>query len=51
MSKAVAYRHLGEIAGRQGDAKRAVAFLRRAVAEDPALDEARSLIETYERGV
>jgi tetratricopeptide (TPR) repeat protein len=51
MSKAVAYRHLGEIAGRQGDPKRAVAFLRRAVAEDPALEEARSLIETYERSV
>jgi thioredoxin-like negative regulator of GroEL len=45
MSKAVAYKHLGEIAYQQGDSKRAVVMLKRAVDEDPSLEEARALLQ------
>ena len=45
MSRAVAYQHLGEIAHEQGDVKRAVMMLKRAVDDDPSLDGARSLLE------
>ena len=45
MSRALAYQHLGEIAHDQGDVKRAVMMLKRAVDDDPSLDGARSLLE------
>lgn len=50
MTKAVAYHYMGEIARQQGDPKRAIALLRRAISEDPALEEARSLLEFIEQG-
>jgi tetratricopeptide (TPR) repeat protein len=50
MSKALAYQHMGEIARKQGDPKRAVQLLRRALAEDPSLEGARTLIDAIERG-
>jgi tetratricopeptide (TPR) repeat protein len=49
MSKAVAYQHLGELAQKQGDPRRALTLLRRAVTEDPALEEARALMNRIER--
>ena len=48
LPKALAYQYLGEIAQQQGDAKRAVLMLRRAVDEDPTLQSARSLLEAYQ---
>jgi tetratricopeptide (TPR) repeat protein len=45
LSKAVAYQYLGEIAHQQGDAKRAVLMLRRAVDEDPSLTVAKALLD------
>ena len=45
LSKAVAYQYLGEIAHQQGDSKRAVLMLRRAVDEDPSLTVARALLD------
>jgi predicted Zn-dependent protease len=42
--KGLAYQYLGEIAHRQGDPKRAVMLLRRALDEDPSLEVARSLL-------
>lgn len=50
MTKAVAYHYMGEIARQQGDPKRAIALLRRAISEDPSLQEARGLLEFIERG-
>jgi tetratricopeptide (TPR) repeat protein len=50
MSKALAYQYMGEIARKQGDAKRAVMLLKRALTEDPSLEGARALIEAIERG-
>jgi tetratricopeptide (TPR) repeat protein len=50
MSKALAYQYMGEIARKQGDAKRAVMLLKRALTEDPSLEGARALIEVIERG-
>jgi predicted Zn-dependent protease len=50
MSKALAYQYMGEIARKQGDAKRALMLLKRALTEDPALDGARALIAAIERG-
>jgi golgin subfamily B member 1 len=50
ISRALAYQYLGEIARRQGDPKRALTLLRRALSEDPALEGARALIEAIERG-
>ncbi len=50
MSKAVAYQHMGELARKQGDGKRALMLLNRALAEDPSLEAARLLIEAIERG-
>jgi tetratricopeptide (TPR) repeat protein len=50
MSKALAYQYLGEIARKQGDAKRALVLLKRAVTEDPSLEGARALIAAIERG-
>ena len=45
LSKAVAYQYLGEIAHQQGDTKRAVLMLRRAVDEDASLTVARALLD------
>jgi predicted Zn-dependent protease len=50
MSKALAYQYMGEIARKQGDAKRAVQLLKRALAEDPTLEGAKALIDAIERG-
>ncbi len=44
MSRALAYQHLGDIAQKQGDSRRALTLLRRAVTEDPGLESARSLM-------
>jgi predicted Zn-dependent protease len=49
MSKALAYQYMGEIARKQGDAKRALAFLTRALTEDPSLEGARALVLAIER--
>jgi tetratricopeptide (TPR) repeat protein len=51
MSKALAYQYMGEIARNQGDPKRAVQLLKRALAEDPSLEGAKALIDAIERGV
>jgi len=45
MSKALAYQYMGEIARRQGDPKRAVMLLHRALTEDPSLEAARVLVD------
>jgi tetratricopeptide (TPR) repeat protein len=45
LPKAVAYQKLGEIAWHQGDPKRAALLLKRAVDEDPQLDEARAILQ------
>jgi tetratricopeptide (TPR) repeat protein len=49
MSKALAYQLMGEISIKQGDAKRAIPFLKRALTEDPTLDSAREIIDSLER--
>jgi predicted Zn-dependent protease len=51
MSKALAYQYMGEIARKQGDAKRAIMLLKRALTEDPTLEGARALIDAIERGL
>ena len=43
--KAMAYYHLGRIALTQGDRRRAKLMLEKALSEDPAIEEARSLLE------
>jgi tetratricopeptide (TPR) repeat protein len=45
LSKALAYQKLGEIAREQGDVKRAVLLLKRAIDDDPTLDSARMLLD------
>jgi tetratricopeptide (TPR) repeat protein len=45
MSKALAYQYMGEIARRQGDPKRAMMLLHRALTEDPSLETARVLVD------
>ena len=50
MSKALAYQYMGEIARKQGDPKRALMLLKRALTEDPSLEGARALIDAIERG-
>lgn len=50
MSKALAYQYMGEIARKQGDPKRALMLLKRALTEDPTLEGARALIDVIERG-
>lgn len=45
ISKGVAFQYLGEIARQQGDSKRAMLLLKRALEDDPTLDAARTLIE------
>ena len=44
MSKAMAFVHQATLAKRQGDAKKALFFARKAELEDPALPEARALV-------
>jgi golgin subfamily B member 1 len=44
MPRAEAYAHLGDIAMRQGDPKRAVMLLKRAVTEDPQQERAHELL-------
>ena len=48
MSKGLAYQYMGEIARRQGDPKRALMLLKRALAEDPTLEGARALVDALE---
>ena len=50
MSKALAYQYMGEIARVQGDPKRALTLVKRALVEDPTLEGARALAQTIERG-
>jgi tetratricopeptide (TPR) repeat protein len=50
LPKALAYQHLGEIARNQGDNKRAMMLLKRAVDEDPTLESARAIIEQLQAG-
>ena len=50
MSKALAYQHMGEIARVQGDPKRALTLVKRALVEDPTLEGARVLVDAIERG-
>jgi tetratricopeptide (TPR) repeat protein len=50
MSRATAYRHMGELAWRAGDPKRGLTLLKRAVSEDPSVEGAADLIATIERG-
>jgi tetratricopeptide (TPR) repeat protein len=50
MSKALAYQYMGEIARVQGDPKRALTLVKRALAEDPTLEGARALVQAIERG-
>ena len=44
MSRALAYQRLGEIAHTQGDVKKALLLLKRAVDDDPSLDSAKALL-------
>ncbi len=48
ISKAQAYQHLGEIARQQGDTKRAIMLLKRAVDDDPSLVSARALLDALQ---
>jgi golgin subfamily B member 1 len=48
MSKALAYQHLGEIAHHQGDVKKAMLLLKRAVDDDPTLESARMLLTSLQ---
>ena len=44
LPKALAYQHLGEIARQQGDPKRAMMLVKRAIDDDPTLESARTLL-------
>lgn len=44
MSRALAYQRLGEIAHTQGDVKKALLLLKRAVDDDPSLESAKQLL-------
>ncbi|RYG83962.1 tetratricopeptide repeat protein, partial [bacterium] len=46
--RALAYKQLGEIAWAQGDQKKAVIMLKRALDDDPRLEEARTLLAQIE---
>ncbi len=50
LPKALAYQHLGEIARQQGDVKRAMMLVKRAIDDDPTLESARQLLETLQAG-
>ncbi len=45
LAKALAYQHLGEIARQQGDSRRAMMLLKRAIDDDPSLENARLLLD------
>lgn len=45
LPRSLAYQHLGEIAQAQGDVRRAVGYLKRALDEDPNLETARALLD------
>lgn len=45
LPRALAYQHLGEIARAQGDPKRAMMLLKRAIDDDPTLQSARDLLD------
>jgi tetratricopeptide (TPR) repeat protein len=49
MSKAEANQYLGEIAYSQGDPKKAMLLIKRALEEDPNLERARDLLETLKQ--
>ena len=44
LSKALAYQYMGEIARVQGDPKRALTLVKRALMEDPSLEGAKALL-------
>ncbi len=48
LPKALAYQHLGEIARQQGDSKRAMMLLKRAIDDDPSLESARAILEALQ---
>ena len=48
LPKALAYQHLGEIARQQGDPKRAMMLLKRAIDDDPTLQSARQLLDALQ---
>ena len=48
LPKALAYQHLGEIAKHQGDVKRAMMLLKRAIDDDPSLISARELLDSLQ---
>lgn len=48
LPKSLAYQRLGEIALHQGDPKRGALLLKRALDEDPTLDEVRQLLATID---
>src|SRR3954452_12641412 len=48
LPKALAYQHLGEIARQQGDVKRAMMLLKRAIDDDPSLQSARALLDALQ---
>ncbi len=48
LPKALAYQHLGEIARHQGDTKRAMMLLKRAIDDDPSLESARALLDALQ---
>ena len=48
LPKALAYQHLGEIAKQQGDVKRAMMLLKRAIDDDPSLQSARILLDALQ---
>ena len=50
LPKALAYQHLGEIARQQGDVKRAMMLVKRAIDDDPTLESAKQLLEALQAG-
>jgi hypothetical protein len=48
ISKGMAYQYLAELARQQGDIKRAVMLLKRAVDEDATLESARLMLESLQ---
>lgn len=49
LPKALAYQHLAEIARHQGDTKRAMMLVKRAIDDDPTLESARALLEEMQQ--
>ena len=48
LPKALAYQHLGEIARQQGDVKRAMMLVKRAIDDDPTLESAKTLLHVLQ---